>query len=194
MTIPEEEITLEEATQDQSLLPKSANGSTSQSHRKILAGSPLKQRGKSSRKNCAVQNAMSSMKNTATASMRSFQEQSSGSSAGPPSSSISAKSKRSCQTVSILKTEKYNVGDRVQALLLEVRDTENGGAEVILSRSHPEFVAQLFMQEVPEINDGTITIEKIVTRRWLPHKTRCPFAQILKSILSAPASASAGTA
>jgi N utilization substance protein A len=60
------------------------------------------------------------------------------------------------------KTEKYNVGDRVQALLLEVRDTEGGGAEVILSRSHPEFVAQLFIQEVPEINDGTITIEKIV--------------------------------
>ena len=30
-----------------------------------------------------------------------------------------------------LRTEKYNVGDRVQALLLEVRDTESGGAEVI---------------------------------------------------------------
>lgn len=60
------------------------------------------------------------------------------------------------------KTEKYNVGDRVQALLLEVRDTESGGAEVILSRSHPEFVAQLFSQEVPEIHEGTIVIEKIV--------------------------------
>ncbi len=60
------------------------------------------------------------------------------------------------------KTEHYNVGERVQALLLEVRDTESGGAEVILSRSHPEFVAQLFIQEVPEINDGTISIEKIV--------------------------------
>ncbi len=60
------------------------------------------------------------------------------------------------------KTEKYNIGDRVQALLLEVRDTPNGGAEVILSRSHPEFVEQLFFQEVPEINDGTIQIEKIV--------------------------------
>ena len=60
------------------------------------------------------------------------------------------------------KTEKYNVGDRVQALLLEVRDTENGGAEVILSSSHPEFVAQLFSQEVPEIHEGTIIIEKIV--------------------------------
>ncbi|MCX6986835.1 MAG: transcription termination factor NusA [Chlamydiae bacterium] len=60
------------------------------------------------------------------------------------------------------KTEKYNVGERVQALLLEVKDTENGGAEVILSRSHPEFVEQLFKMEVPELNDGTITIEKIV--------------------------------
>ncbi len=60
------------------------------------------------------------------------------------------------------KTEKYNVGDRVQALLFEVRDTENGGAEVILSRSHPEFVAQLFIQEVPELNDGTVVIERIV--------------------------------
>lgn len=60
------------------------------------------------------------------------------------------------------KIEKYNVGDRVQALLFEVRDTENGGAEVILSRSHPEFVRQLFIQEVPELQDGTVTIEKIV--------------------------------
>lgn len=60
------------------------------------------------------------------------------------------------------KIEKYNVGDRVQALLLEVKDTDSGGAEVILSRSHPDFVVQLFKMEVPEINDGTIQIEKIV--------------------------------
>jgi len=60
------------------------------------------------------------------------------------------------------KTEKFNVGERVQALLYEVRDTENGGAEVILSRSHPEFVEQLFLQEVPELSDGTILIRKIV--------------------------------
>ncbi len=60
------------------------------------------------------------------------------------------------------KTEKYNVGERVLALLLGVSDTEGGGAEVILSRSHPNFVKQLMVQEVPEINDGIITIEKIV--------------------------------
>lgn len=60
------------------------------------------------------------------------------------------------------KTEKYQIGDKVLALLLEVNDTENGGAEVILSRSHPEFVRQLMVQEVPEINDGTVIIDKIV--------------------------------
>lgn len=60
------------------------------------------------------------------------------------------------------KTETYKIGDKVLALLLEVRDTENGGAEVVLSRSHPDFVRHLFMQEVPEISDGTIEIVKIV--------------------------------
>ncbi len=60
------------------------------------------------------------------------------------------------------KLEHYNVGDKLQALLLEVRDTEMGGAEVILTRSHPEFVAALFTQEVPELHDKTVAIEKIV--------------------------------
>ncbi len=60
------------------------------------------------------------------------------------------------------KIEQYKVGDKIYALLLEVQDLENGGAEVILSRSHPEFVKQLFFQEVPELEDGTIEIVRIV--------------------------------
>lgn len=60
------------------------------------------------------------------------------------------------------KTERYHVGDRILALLYDVQDTENGSAEVILSRSHPEFVKALFMQEVPELQDGTIQINRIV--------------------------------
>jgi transcription termination/antitermination protein NusA len=60
------------------------------------------------------------------------------------------------------KTEKYQVGDKVLALLQEVRETEGGGAEVILSRSNPEFVKQLLIQEVPEVNDGIIIVDKIV--------------------------------
>lgn len=60
------------------------------------------------------------------------------------------------------KTEKYHIGEKVLALLLSVNDTENGGAEVVLSRSDPEFVKQLMIQEVPEINDGTVIVDKIV--------------------------------
>ena len=68
------------------------------------------------------------------------------------------------------KTEKYQVGEKVLALLLEVKDTENGGAEVILSRASPEFVRQLLIQEVPEVSDGTIIIDKIVTGSRLSYK------------------------
>lgn len=60
------------------------------------------------------------------------------------------------------KSEKYQIGDKVLALLVDVRDREDGGAEVILSRSSPDFVKQLFVQEVPEVSDGTIIIDKIV--------------------------------
>lgn len=60
------------------------------------------------------------------------------------------------------KTERYHNGEKVLALLLEVQDTENGGAEVILSRTNPQFVQQLFQMEVPEIDDGTVKIENIV--------------------------------
>lgn len=60
------------------------------------------------------------------------------------------------------KTEKYQIGSKIYALLYEVQDLENGGAEVILSRTHPEFAKQLFFQEVPELEDGIIEIVKIV--------------------------------
>lgn len=60
------------------------------------------------------------------------------------------------------RTETYHVGDKVLALLLDVVDTENGGAEVILTRSHAEFVKALLAQEVPEIEDSTVVIDKIV--------------------------------
>jgi len=58
--------------------------------------------------------------------------------------------------------ESFDVGHRVLALLSEVRDTEMGGAEVVLSRTDPEFVKQLLVQEVPEVGDGTVLIEGLV--------------------------------
>ena len=54
-------------------------------------------------------------------------------------------------------TEDYNVGDRLRAYVMAV---ENGmrGPEIILSRSHPNFVRRLFELEVSEINDRTVEI------------------------------------
>jgi transcription termination/antitermination protein NusA len=57
-------------------------------------------------------------------------------------------------------TEDYNIGDRLRAYVLAV---ENGirGPEIILSRSHPNFVRRLFEVEVSEIADRTVEIRGI---------------------------------
>ncbi len=57
--------------------------------------------------------------------------------------------------------EHYKLGDRIKALLLEVKKDPKG-PQIILSRSHPEFVKKIFELEVPEIADGTIVIKNIV--------------------------------
>ena len=57
--------------------------------------------------------------------------------------------------------EHYRRGDRVQGYILEVKK-ESRGPQVVLSRSHPDFMAALFKIEVPEISDGTIKIIGIV--------------------------------
>ncbi|KKK73737.1 hypothetical protein LCGC14_2890840, partial [marine sediment metagenome] len=57
--------------------------------------------------------------------------------------------------------EHYTLGDRIKALLLEVKK-EPKGPQIILSRSHPGFVKKIFELEVPEVADGTIAIRNIV--------------------------------
>ena len=56
--------------------------------------------------------------------------------------------------------ESLNTGDRIRAIIYEVRE-EPRGPQIFLSRSHPEFMAKLFMQEVPEIYDGIIEIRRV---------------------------------
>lgn len=51
-------------------------------------------------------------------------------------------------------------GERVRAIIYEVRE-EMRGPQIFLSRSHPEFMAKLFAQEVPEIYDGIIEIKAV---------------------------------
>lgn len=57
--------------------------------------------------------------------------------------------------------ETYRRGDRVKAMLLEVRRTPKD-VQVILTRSHPQFVAKLFELEVPEVLEKIVEIKSIV--------------------------------
>lgn len=57
----------------------------------------------------------------------------------------------------VLPREMFKVGDRIRALIMDVRK-ETRGPQIFLSRTHPQFMARLFEQEVPEIYDGVIEI------------------------------------
>ncbi len=57
--------------------------------------------------------------------------------------------------------ETYRGGDRVKAMLLEVRRTPKD-VQVILTRSHPQFVSKLFELEVPEVLEKIVEIKSIV--------------------------------
>ena len=54
----------------------------------------------------------------------------------------------------------YRKGDNVRAVVARV-DNQNNNPKIILSRTSPMFLQRLFELEVPEINDGLITIKKI---------------------------------
>ncbi len=59
-----------------------------------------------------------------------------------------------------LPREHFKNGDRVRAYIYDVRE-EPRGPQIFLSRTHPQFMAKLFTQEVPEIYDGIITIKSV---------------------------------
>jgi N utilization substance protein A len=57
-------------------------------------------------------------------------------------------------------TEEYNIGDRIRVYVVAV-ENEARGPEIILSRSHPNFVRRLFESEVAEIADNTVELRGI---------------------------------
>ncbi len=59
-----------------------------------------------------------------------------------------------------LPRENYRNNDRVRAYIMEVR-RETRGPQIFLSRAHPQFMAKLFEQEVPEVYDGVIEIRAV---------------------------------
>ncbi|MFZ3034660.1 MAG: transcription termination factor NusA [Parvibaculum sp.] len=60
----------------------------------------------------------------------------------------------------LLPRETFRNGDRVRAYIYDVR-REQRGPQIFLSRTHPQFMAKLFAQEVPEIYDGIIEIKAV---------------------------------
>ncbi|MCF4097007.1 transcription termination factor NusA [Maritalea mediterranea] len=60
----------------------------------------------------------------------------------------------------LIPRETFRYGDRVRAYIHDVRQ-EQRGPQIFLSRTHPQFMAKLFTQEVPEIYDGVINIRSI---------------------------------
>lgn len=60
----------------------------------------------------------------------------------------------------LINRELFRNGDRVRAFIKEVR-SEMRGPQIFLSRTAPEFMAELFKMEVPEIYDGIIEIKAV---------------------------------
>ncbi|MDP6709068.1 MAG: transcription termination factor NusA [Alphaproteobacteria bacterium] len=60
----------------------------------------------------------------------------------------------------VLPRESFHNGDRIRAYIYDVRQ-ELRGPQIFLSRTHPQFMAKLFAQEVPEIYDGIIEIRAV---------------------------------
>ncbi|HLN22576.1 MAG TPA: transcription termination factor NusA [Patescibacteria group bacterium] len=60
----------------------------------------------------------------------------------------------------LIPRETFRTGDRVRAYIYDVRQ-EPRGPQIFLSRTHPQFMAKLFAQEVPEIYDGIIEIKSV---------------------------------
>src|SRR5271163_4749426 len=60
----------------------------------------------------------------------------------------------------LIPRESFRNGDRVRGYIYDVRE-EPRGPQIFLSRTHPQFMAKLFAQEVPEIYDGIIEIKAV---------------------------------
>ncbi len=60
----------------------------------------------------------------------------------------------------LIPRETFRYGDRVRAYIYDVR-REQRGPQIFLSRTHPQFMAKLFAQEVPEIYDGIIEVRSV---------------------------------
>ena len=60
-----------------------------------------------------------------------------------------------------ISTEHYKVNDKIKGYVLDVEKGAKGAPQVIVSRSHPDFVRKLLEFEIPEIYEGVIEIKSV---------------------------------
>src|ERR1700752_183717 len=87
----------------------------------------------------------------------------------------------------MIPRESFRNGDRIRAYIYDVR-RETRGPQIFLSRTHPQFMARLFAQEVPEIYDGVIEIRAVAR----DPRSRAKIAVISKDSSIDPVGARAG--
>ena len=93
----------------------------------------------------------------------------------------------------MIPREMFRPGDRIRAYVYDVR-REQRGPQIFLSRTHPQFMAKLFSQEVPEIYDGIIEVKAVARDPGSRAKIARDLARLLHRSRSAPASACAARA
>ena len=67
----------------------------------------------------------------------------------------------------LIPRETFRPGDRIRAYLFDVR-REARGPQIFLSRTHPQFMAKLFGQEVPEIYDSIVEVKAVAREPGSP--------------------------
>jgi N utilization substance protein A len=66
-----------------------------------------------------------------------------------------------CPHFEQIKNEELVSGDKKLFLLKEISQDEAGRRDIVLSRADPQFIVKLFAREVPEVENGSVTVEKI---------------------------------
>jgi N utilization substance protein A len=75
-----------------------------------------------------------------------------------------------------VRNERYRIGQRLRVYLLEVVRTAKG-PQVVVSRSHPDFLRRLFELEVPEVLNGTVEIKAVAREAGSRSKVAVAAAQ-----------------
>ena len=60
-----------------------------------------------------------------------------------------------------LPSDRFKVGDPTKVYILEVRKPNHGNYQIIVSRTHPDFVRKLLMNEIPELKEGIVEIKAL---------------------------------